>query len=188
MEDVFEFEAEHQPHGQHPKNWFDKIVIGFCSIVMFVSSLGLAAILSIVTFYRYVLEADLNAYDEVVTLIAFWLYFTGAAYGAYNNTHVSADVVNAYAPEGPIRNALVFLRDLITVAVAALFTWYGYDFFMFGYLGPLGIGVAIPKTAVHKIPFWTSYLPIFGGLIIMTIYFFRNLCLSTKALIKGASK
>ena len=134
------------------------------------------------TFVRYVLKGDLYGYEEWVKLLAFWLYFMGAAIGAYNRTHVSADLVHAYLPPGIIKKSMIFLKDLVTVVVTLLFVWYGYDFFMFGFMGPLGTGIAIPKTTIWRISLWTSYLAVFSGLIFMALYFTRDLVLSTLAL------
>ncbi len=56
---------------------------------------------------------------------------------------------------------------------------------MFGFMGPLGTGIAIPKTTVWQIPLWTSYLAVFLGLIFMSYYFFMRMLRSFRALIKG---
>lgn len=168
-----------------PKNLFDKIVIRGFSLVCFSTSITLAVLISAATFVRYVLHGDLYGYEEWVKLFAFWLYFSGAAIGAFNGTHVSADLVNAYVPEGIIKRLLVTLKCVITLGVSLLFVWYGYEFFMFGFMGPLGTGIALPKTTIWRIPLWTSYLAIFMGLIFMAFYFLMDLLRSLKALFGG---
>ena len=184
VETICEIE-EQVGFNKKPKNIFDKVLIFVCSSFMFFGSMFLAIIISAAAFVRYVLGGDLYGFEEIVKLIAFWVYFMGAAYGSFNNTHVSADLVSSYVPEGIAKRILFFARDLVTFAVCGLFTWYGYTFFMFGYMGPLGTGIAIPTTTVWRIPLWTSYLSIFFGLICMSIYFFRNLFQSTAALFRG---
>ncbi len=170
-----------------PKNIFDKIVVNsFCG-VCFLSTVVLTLLICVATFFRYVIEGDLYGYEEWVKFIAFWLYFLGAAVGAYNSTHVSADLVNAYIKEGKLKQSLVVIKNLITVAATVLFAWYGYDFFMFGFQGPLGTGIAIPKTTVWRIPFWVGYLSVFLGLLFMALYFIRDLLLSLRVLLFGDS-
>lgn len=168
-----------------PKNFFDKIVINGFSIISFSTTILLTVVICAAAFFRYILQGDLTGYEEWVKIFAFWLYFSAAAIGAYNRTHVSADLVQAYVPNGKLKDFLVFLKDLITVGVCLLFTWYGYEFFMFGYAGPLGTGIAIPKTSVWRISLWIGYLPVFLGLIFMTYYFARDLFMSTVTLITG---
>lgn len=171
-----------------PKNFFDRININVFSIICFTTSMLLMFLICVATFVRYVLKGDLYGYEEVVKLLAFWLYFMGASIGAFNRTHVSADIVNSYMPEGFLKRLMFFVKDLITVGVSLLFVWYGYDFFMFGFMGPLGTGIAIPKTTIWRISLWTSYLAVFSGLIFMAYYFIRDLALSTVALFKGGNK
>jgi hypothetical protein len=63
---------------------------------------------------------------------------------------------------------LVFLKDLITVGVTLLFVWYGYGFFMFGFMGPLGTGIACPGQRSGR--FALDLVPgIFLGLIFMAV-------------------
>lgn len=183
------FRCETMPPGvlsaDTPKNFFDKIVINSFSIISFTTTLLLTIIICAAAFFRYILNGDLTGYEEWVKIFAFWLYFSAAAIGAYNRTHVSADLVQAYVPDGKLKNFLVFLKDLVTVGVCLLFTWYGYDFFMFGFMGPLGTGIAIPTTNVWRISLWVGYLSVFLGLIFMTYYFTRDLFMSTVTLVTG---
>lgn len=171
-----------------PKNLFDRININIFSIICFITSILLTLLICAATFVRYVLKGDLYGYEEVVKLLAFWLYFTGAAIGAFNRTHVSADLVHSYMPPGFIKKFMLFVKDLITVGVTLLFVWYGYEFFMFGFMGPLGTGIAIPKTTIWRISLWTSYLAVFTGLIFMAYYFTRDLVHSTVALFRRGSR
>ncbi|MDT8284597.1 MAG: TRAP transporter small permease, partial [Thermovirgaceae bacterium] len=158
------------------------------SLVTFSMSVILAFLIALATFVRYVLKGDLYGYEEWVKLLAFWLYFSGAAIGAFKETHVSADLVHSYVPEGGLKRFLIFLKDLITVGITFLFVWYGYSFFMFGFMGPLGTGIALPRTTIWRIPLWTSYLAIFLGLIFMAWYFSVSLFKSTKALLSGGRR
>lgn len=167
-----------------PKNVFDRIVINLFSFICFFCAASLTLIICVATFFRYVLEGNLYGYEEWVQLMAFWLYFTGAGIGAYNRTHVSADLVNAYLNDGKLKQSLTVLKHFITVCVAALFAWYGYDFFIFGFKGPLGTGIAIPKTSVWRIPLWVGYLSVFLGLVTMVYYFGRDFVLSVRELFR----
>lgn len=168
-----------------PKNIFDRIIINSFSFVCFFCATILTLVICVATFFRYILEGNLYGYEEWVKIIAFWLYFIGAAIGAYNRTHVSADLVNAYLPEGTLKKFLIVVRNAITVGVALLFTWYGYEFFMFGFRGPLGTGVAIPMTTIWRIPMWVGYLSVFLGLLFMVYYFARDLVISLRDLFAG---
>ena len=168
-----------------PRNKFDRVVIGAFSVVLAANALILTLVICGAAASRYLFKINFYGYDEIVILLAFWFYFIGAAYGSYNNTHVSADVVDAYCKEGPTKRVLTFVRHLITAGICGVYMYFGYNFFMFGFAGPLGNFTFQPKSMVWRIPLWTSYSAIFVGLIFMEIYFLRNLVLSTKALFGG---
>lgn len=168
-----------------PKNLFDKIVVGAFSVAIVFCSTLLTLIIAGAALARYVFLVNFYGYEEIAVLVGFWFYFIGSAYGAYNNTHVSADIVDAYLKEGPLKRIMTFLRCLITFSVCGLFTYYGFAFFDFGFRGPLGTFQFLPTSMVWRIPLWTSYGAIFFGLIFMEIYFFRNLVLSIIALMRG---
>lgn len=168
-----------------PRNILDKISVSAFSIICFVMSMLLMLIISAATIARYILKIDLYGYEEWVKIFAFWLYFIGAGFGAFAGTHVSADLVQSYLPESWFKRFLLLVRTVVTVCVTLLFTWYGWDFFYFAYLGPLGTGVAIPKTVAWRIPLWTAYLSIFLGLLYMSWYFIRDMVDAAKALFSG---
>ena len=166
-------------------NPFDKIVTRTFAIICFVMAITLAIIISAATVMRYVLEMDLYGYEEWIKIFAFWLYFMGAGYGAFAGSHVSADLVQSYVKEGTLKRLLIFAKTAVTLGVTLLFTWWGWDFFYFGFAGPLGKGVAIPKTVEWRIPLWTGYLPIFIGLFFMSYYFMWDMIRAGKALFAG---
>jgi TRAP-type C4-dicarboxylate transport system permease small subunit len=170
---------------QKPRNMFDKIVVGGFSIVLAVNALLLTLVVCGAASARYLFKINFYGYDEIVILLAFWFYFIGAAYGSYNNTHVTADVVDAYFPDGSTKRALTFIRQLITASICGVFTYFAFNFFLFGFVGPLGNFTFQPKTMVWRIPLWISYSSVFVGLFFMEIYFLRNLVLGAKALIAG---
>ena len=173
---------------REPKSFVDKILVNSFGMSCFVASVLLVLIITIATFVRYIVKGDLYGYDEWAKLIAIWLYFMGAAYGAFNESHVTADLVVGFIPDGIFRRSLILLKDTISLGICLLFLWYGYDFFMFSLLGPVGTGVAIPMTSVWRIPMWMYNLAIFLGLACMAFYlikyFLRDIFLLLRA-VKG---
>ena len=173
---------------RQPNCLFDKITISFYSVVCFVMAILLMVIITAATLMRYIFEMDLYGYEEWVKIFAFWLYFMGAGYGAFAGTHISADLVTAYLKDGVFKRVLIFVKCVITLGVTLLFTKYGWDYFIFGFLGPLGTGVAIPKTVAWRIPLWTAYAAIFLGLLSMSYYFLWDTIRAGKALFGGKNK
>jgi TRAP-type C4-dicarboxylate transport system permease small subunit len=160
------------------------MTVGVLSVLIVVNSLAVTLVITGAALARYIFKVNFNGYDEIAVLLAFWLYFSGAAYGAYNNSHVSADVIDAYCPESTTKRILTVLRWLITSCACGLFVYYGFDYVKFSFMGPLGNFQFLPKSMVWRIPFWTSQSAIFVGLILMEIYFVRNLIQSARALFR----
>ncbi|MDR1472565.1 MAG: TRAP transporter small permease [Synergistaceae bacterium] len=167
------------------KNALDRILVSFFAFILILNSLGITLLITGAASARYVFKVNFYGYDEIAVLVAFWFYFMGAAYGSYNNSHVTADIVDAYIPMGKTRRALTFARWLLACAACGIFVYYGFGYFKFSFMGPLGNFQFIPKSMVWRIPLWTSHLAIFSGLIFMEIYFLRNLILSTRAIVRG---
>ena len=167
-----------------PTNIFDKIVIFFCSFVLVIGTLILTGVLTGATAARYLFHVNFYGWDEIAVLLAFWLYFAGAAYGAFNRTHITVSIVDSYVKEGQFKNILLFIRQLVTVIACGFFTYYALRAFEFQFFGP-GPRWEFrfqPRTQLLRIPVWTSYLPILIGFILMQLYFTRDLILSFIAL------
>ena len=173
---------------RQPKCLFDKITISFYSVVCFVMSILLMVIITAATLMRYIFEMDLYGYEEWVKIFAFWLYFMGAGYGAFTGTHISADLISSYLKDGVFKRTLTFVKCVITLGVTPLFRTYAGDYFIFGFLGPLGTGVAIPRTVAWRIPLWPAYAAIFLGRLSMSYYFLWDTIRAGQALFGGKSK
>jgi len=162
---------DQKPATAAERNFLSRIVLNAERVIMVLGCLSLTLIICASVVARYILKENLYGYEEIVTIVAFWVYFMGGAYGAFNGTHISADLLNVYLPEGRFKNFVHILRDSITFGITILFTFYGYQFFLFGFMGPLGTGVALPTSPVWRIPMWVPYMAIFMGLSLMAFYF-----------------
>jgi len=139
-----------------------------CSLFV-VTSIGMTVVL------RYIFKTDLYGLEEIVVIFAFWLYFMGGSYGSYTRTHITADIVSVCFPEGKLKSMITVLSSTITFALSLLFSYWAYDFFIFG----IQMGA---RTPVWRIPMVVSYTAVFLGLILMTLYFFVDLLADIKAM------
>ena len=73
---------------------------------MVTCSLTVTGIIFLAVLLRYVFHSDLYGYEEIVVIFAFWLYFIGGSYGSYTRTHITADVVSVYVPDGKLKGFL----------------------------------------------------------------------------------
>ena len=131
------------------------------------ASLTMAATFFCVVVLRYGFGADLFAYEEWLLIICFWLYFMASAVGTYENSHVSADLMDlsdgGRAALGGCAPVLVGAIELV-VSLAAL------------YWAVLAIGDEIASypywqtTIALKIPFLVPRLAPIVGFGLMAFY------------------
>jgi TRAP-type C4-dicarboxylate transport system permease small subunit len=87
--------------------------------------LGLAAIVVVAVFCRYVLNDSLPWYDEVASVLLAWITYYGAALAALKRSHLgfSAFVLGLR----PVPRAIVFvLGELVVYAVFVALAWAGW--------------------------------------------------------------
>lgn len=131
-----------------------------------ISSLIMAFVFFFVVVLRYWFQTDLFAYEEWVLMIAFWVYFLGAAMGSYENTHVKADfllsLIDNVKTKWIVVNCTLFIETLICIVLS--------------YWGWLMLAEEISaypdwqRTTGLELPFFIPKLGIFLGFILMTFY------------------
>ena len=117
---------------------------------------------------RYVLGSPLFGVEELICLIAMWLYFIGASYGAYERSHIKAELVHIWFKK-PRSYALVrAISSLITFILSIIMISWTYPYFIWG----------ITKGETSQallIPMVLSQSAIFVGAILMSLYFLTEL-------------
>ena len=120
---------------------------------------------------RYVFKGNFYGSDEVIMLFAFWLYFMGAVYGSYENSHIKADLLNVYIKNMRKKDAVALLSQILTIVVNTIvlvwaIRYFGAEIAKGGLSTALKIPLVIPKSAV------------FFGFLLMefyhVVYFIKN--------------
>ncbi len=130
------------------------------------ASLIMAFVFFFVVILRYLFEADLFAYEEWVLMIAFWVYFLGAAMGSYENTHVKADFLISLIDNVRTKWIVINATLFIEVLICCVLTWWGW-LMLFEEID------AYPNwqaTTGLELPFFIPKLGIFLGFVLMTFY------------------
>ncbi len=164
-----------EPHPVKYNNFFWDLLLRFQRFVIIVSSLFVVASIGATVVLRYIFKTDLYGLEEIVVIFAFWLYFMGGAYGSYTRTHITADIISVAMPEGRLKSLIVVFSSSITFIFSLLFSYWGYDFFMFGVK-------MSARTPVWRIPMVVSYTAVFLGMILMTFYFLVDLLADIKTM------
>ena len=117
---------------------------------------------------RYVLGSPLFGVEELICLIAMWLYFVGASYGAYERSHIKAELTHIWFKK-PRSYALVkAISSLITFILSIIMISWTYPYFIWGLTkGETSQALLIPMVL--------SQSAIFVGAILMSLYFLTEL-------------
>jgi TRAP-type C4-dicarboxylate transport system permease small subunit len=150
-------------------------LLGLQKGIMIVCSIVVAVGISIAAVLRYVFRTDLYGSEEIIVIFAYWLYFAGGAFGAYERSHITADVVSVYVKNPRLKAALACFSSLCTFGLSTLFAWWGWHMFAWG----LEKGGATP---VWRIPLVIPQSAIFFGLVLMSVYFAGNVLEDGKVL------
>ncbi len=117
---------------------------------------------------RYVFGSPLFGVEELVCLIAIWLYFIGASYGAYERSHIKAELVHLWF-KTPRSYALVrSLSSFITFVLSVIMVRWSYPYLVWG----------ITKGETSQallVPMVLSQSAIFFGAVLMSLYFLVEL-------------
>jgi len=136
--------------------------------VLVASAIFLIILLTSEVVMRYVIHYPGMEVEEIATLLAFWLYFMGAAYGAYDRSHIKADVTYLMFKD-PKKLAIAKASAVaITLVLAGIMVSWGYNYFVWGITRG-------ERSRILYMPMVLSQSSIFFGAILMFLYFSTEL-------------
>lgn len=146
---------------EHTKFWF--IVPKIMQWVI----MGTASIVTLIVFSETVMRLfkliSFNGYEELLIMVAFWLYMVGCAHGSYEKSQIKADIIEVMLKESIFKDIIRILREIITVVLSVWFTWWAFNLILYA----LQIGSV---TSVYRIPMTFGFSSIFVGVGFMTFY------------------
>lgn len=163
--------------------FFWKFLIKLQQWILIACSIVVVLIMCTAVVLRYVLNADLYGTEEIVIIIAFWLYFIGSSYGSYDKSHVKADIIPQLLSEKK-RLGLSIAVSLIMVSLCLLFTYWSVEFVRYSI-------AEMPRTLAWGIPMAVAHSSVFLGYLLMTFYctvYFIKEIVSYRELNKKASR
>lgn len=132
--------------------------------LLIISGVLLVIVITISVFMRYVMNSTLFGSEEILALLAIWLYWIGGAYGSYEDSHISADMTNLLIRNEKIRAKYqLFIRG-VTVVIAGVFAYWAV--FSYG----VQIVTAGTRTTGLRIPLVTSRIALTVSFCLMFLY------------------
>lgn len=119
-------------------------------------------------FLRYVLGSPLFGIEELILFIGMWLYFMGASYGAYERSHIKAELINIWCKSERSLAILRTVASIFTVILAVVLVTWTYPFFIWELKkGGTSQALLLPKIICQS--------AVFVGSILMAFYFILEL-------------
>lgn len=142
----------------------ERFVMIFCSIAVLVT-------IGYVVVSRYILKINFTASDEILTILALWLYFVGGLYGNYQDSHIKADVLTMIVKGNKGKRIADVVVKLISLVVSVLLAIWAVQYLKLCIM--LG-----GTTLILKLPMMTSRLALVIGYTLPVIYNIYHLCIS----------
>lgn len=139
-----------------------KLLLILEKILMVVSSLCVIITLSLVVLGRHVLHYNFLGYTEILVLAAFWMYFIGASYGSYEESHICADILSQFVSDKSKLKLSIFSK-VVQVVLSVPLIYLSFGMLMFD--------IKTDQMTVDlEIPLLYSQMPIFIGFTLMGFY------------------
>ena len=126
----------------------DKLEMSICIVLMS----GMAILLAIQVFMRYVMSASLSWSEELARYMFIWLIYLGISYGAKIMKHIKIDASLGLFPVR-IRPYIVIVGDVVFLLFSIYITYSAYTLVMrqirFGQTSP---AMGIPLWIVYAAP------------------------------------
>jgi len=143
--------------------YFWKALRTLVKYAMILCSVSSTACIIIAVVLRYIFKSNFYGSDEIILMFAFWLYFTGAVYGSYENSHIKADLMNVYVKNIRIKDFINLVAQTAMIAVNVTFVTWAWNYFVWGL-------EKMPLSTGLKIPLVIPQSAVFFGLLLMLFY------------------
>ncbi len=108
--------------------FFWKLLDWLQQIVMVTTSVAIVLLILTQVALRYFFMMPLMGVEELACLCGFWLYFTGAANGARERSHIKADLLNVFIKNERKLYFFKAIASFVLIVLAAIFTSWTYNY------------------------------------------------------------
>lgn len=154
-------------------------LVGLQRVSLVVLSLYLTLLVVFQVVIRYFLKIRFvgGAAEELTLYAIFWFYFLGATYSTYNRSYIKGGVVEVLFKKPRVQGYFKVGAAAIPLAISCLFAVWGYQEFLWN----LEVNT---RTIMLFLPEAFSYLSIFAGFALMSLYFLTELIDSVRGVIR----
>jgi TRAP-type C4-dicarboxylate transport system permease small subunit len=144
------------------KSWW-KALAATENAILIITSILAASVVTIGVIMRYILHINFVGQEEILTVVAMWLYWVGGIVGSRTNTHISADLTDIFIKDWKKRKVINIISLVISFLVICVFTVWGWQYTAFS-MKLSGVSTGL------KIPLIISKITLFIGFVLMGLY------------------
>jgi TRAP-type C4-dicarboxylate transport system permease small subunit len=141
--------------------WRALIVVQRAAIVL--TGAGTALIVSGACILR-LFNINFSGFEELLVMVAFWLYMVGCAHGSCEKSQITADILAVMVKEGRFKDVLTLVRVVLTALLCTIFFVWTVQLFLWA----LEIDT---RTPVYRIPMALGYGSMIFGIGLSAFYY-----------------
>ena len=142
------------------------------SVILVITTILAAGIVFAGVVLRYVMQSNFFGQEEIIAIVAMWLYWVGGIYGTYEGSHIKGDLLSSAFKTPRSKKIIELIIQLISFVVILVFIMWGVEYMSFN------LKYSAVSTGL-KLPMSWSQIPLLIGFIFMELYtvfhFFRVL-------------
>ncbi len=144
------------------------ILLKFQRVIMLVGICVSTTAVFIEVIMRYVFKSPFVGIEELAAYSAFWIYFIGGAYGAYERSHIKAELTHMIFGNSLGYAKARAITSLISFCAAAYAIPWAYDYFVWGVVRrEQSVSTFLGST--YPVVYFQASILI--GLVLMCFYF-----------------
>jgi TRAP-type C4-dicarboxylate transport system permease small subunit len=135
-------------------------------LVVITTSVAIVVLVVVQVTLRYFFRMPLFGVEELACLFGFWLYFTGAANGSRERTHIKADLLEVFLKNDKrTLNLAKSVVAFITFFLAAVFVQWSFNYFQWSLK-------SWERSPSLSIPMIYAQVSLLFNAVLMLLYFF----------------
>ncbi len=133
-----------------------KTIVVVCAVVS-------TLMMFVYVLMRYLFGINFKGFEEIILIFVFWMYYMGAAYGSYENSHIVADITDSFVKKEHVKKIIGLIVDVIKVGVMCFLVYLAVDFVSWS----VKMG---SHTPVYKLPSVITQGSLLVGFILILIF------------------
>lgn len=142
---------------------------GFLQVIrtgIFICAVVDIVVMFVAVLMRYVFHEDFFGYEEILLTVILWMYYLGAAYATYNETHIRGDIASFLFKTGKQKKFYNISMVAFSIIIMSFWIVWGFQYASWNVLS------GGTSSALH-IPLWIGQIAIYVG--ILGLFFFAIL-------------